>query len=59
MATASLSSYAGAVTLRFFLGLIESSVSPGFVLGAFLACLVTFDDPAYIGYSDHFVVPAV
>jgi hypothetical protein len=59
MVTASLSSYAGAVTLRFFLGLIESSVSPGFVLGAFLVFLVTFDVPAYMGYSDHFVVSAI
>jgi hypothetical protein len=35
MATAGLSSYGGTIALRFFLGIFESAVSPGFVLGAY------------------------
>jgi hypothetical protein len=34
--TVVVSSYPGAVAQRFFLGLVESSVSPGFVLGKLL-----------------------
>lgn len=36
MLTVVVSSFQGAVAQRFFLGLVESAVSPGFVLRAFL-----------------------
>lgn len=42
MLTVVVSSFPGAVAQRFFLGLVESAVSPGFVLGLFIlpsACL--------------------
>ncbi len=34
MLTVTLSNFSGAVAQRFFLGLVESAVSPGFVLCA-------------------------
>ena len=37
MLTVTVTSFHGAVAQRFFLGLVESAVSPGFVLGALLS----------------------